>query len=426
MASGANGGKAGELDQTLGLGVQRRHHFVRWTVLLLVLVVAAMVLRAYLGEEQTAAPQYKSVEAHRGELVVTVSATGNLEPVNQVDVGSEISGTVKSIKVDYNDRVKKGEVLAELDTDEQQAKVNQMQAALEAAQASVQQAAATTLETQLKFKRCQDLAKQKMCSQQDLDGVRAAFARAQAEEASAKAKVAQARASLSAEQTRLAKAVIRSPIDGIVLVRQIEPGQTVAASLQAPVLFTLAESLKQMELYVAIDEADVGQVEVGQRANFTVDAYPDRSYPATISEVRYSPQTVAGVVTYTAVLSVDNADLSLRPGMTATADIVVKRLENVLLVPNAALRFTPPSNGAAAAENTSFIAKMFPRPRRRTTPKAKPSSLSGKQRVWVLENGMPKAIPVTVGATNGQLTEVVSGDLKAGTPVLVDYTGGSQ
>ena len=278
----------------------------------------------------------------RGNLTVVVTATGTLEPVNQVDVGSELSGIIDIVEVDYNDRVELGQVLARLDTDKLQAEVLQSQAALEAAQAKILEAQATVLETHLKSQRCDRLAVKKMCSQEDVDSSVAAYKRARAEEGSARAQVAEARAKLGADQTNFAKAVIHSPIDGIVLVRNVEPGQTVAATLQAPVLFTLAEDLAKMELHVDVDEADVGLVEAGQTAHFTVDAYPERTFPARITQVRFGSQTVDGVVTYETVLNVDNSDLSLRPGMTATADITVKRIENAILVPNAALRFTPP------------------------------------------------------------------------------------
>ncbi len=242
--------------------------------------------------------QYKTQDARRGNLIITVSATGNLEPTNQVDVGSELSGIIDSVRVDYNDRVKAGQILAELDTDKLRAQVLQSEAALAAAEAKVRESQATVLETKLKFQRCQRLAEKQLCAQEEVDTDSAAYKRAQAGEGSARAQVSEARAKLDADRTNLAKTAIHSPIDGIVLVRNVEPGQTVAATLQAPVLFTLAEDLAKMELHVDVDEADVGLVKAGQTATFAVDAYPDRSFPAHITQVRYGSQTVDGVVTY--------------------------------------------------------------------------------------------------------------------------------
>jgi HlyD family secretion protein len=281
-------------------------------ILGLLLFAGALLFWLLRGDE--AAVRYETAEVTRGDLTVTVTATGTLEPVNQVDVGSELSGIIETVAVDFNDKVQRGQVLARLDTDRLQAQALESRAALQASQAKVTEAQATVLETRLAFERCEKLAERKLCSAADLDTARAAHARAKAAEASARAQVAEARATLDGKETELAKAEIRSPIDGLVLLRQIEPGQTVAASLQAPVLFTLAEDLAQMELHVAVDEADVGSIAEGQTAEFTVDAWPERSFPATITQVRFAPLTVEGVVTYETVLAVDNSDLALRPG----------------------------------------------------------------------------------------------------------------
>jgi len=256
-----------------------------------------------------------------------------------------------------------------------------------------------------------------LSSQENLDIAEAAFKRAEASRAIAAAQVIQAEAVLDAEQTALSKAVIRSPIDGIVLKRSIEPGQTVAASFQAPVLFTLAEDLTKMELHVDIDEADVGQVRVGQSASFTVDAYPDRRFPGKILKVYNAPQVVQDVVTYEAILAVDNSALLLRPGMTATADIIVKRVEDALLVPNAALRFTPPAQGDSRGSNRPLLPGP-PLPEKDLSRAIVPGQ--AQQRVWTLEAGRPVMVPLTIGVTDGRMTEVVEGDLAAGMPLLVD------
>jgi HlyD family secretion protein len=256
-----------------------------------------------------------------------------------------------------------------------------------------------------------------------MDAAEAALQRAKADEASAKAQVSEAQAILEANESDLAKAVIYSPINGIVLKRSVEPGQTVAASFQTPVLFTLAEDLTQMELHVNVDEADVGQVKEGQEATFTVDAYQDRTYPARIIQVRYGSQEVEGVITYETVLNVDNSDLSLRPGMTATADITVQKVENAILVPNAALRFSPPVKEKDAPSNSggSVISKLLPHPPRSPSKQREDVAADKRQhRVWTLQDGQLVAIAVTIGATDGIMTEVTSGDVEPGMALVVD------
>jgi HlyD family secretion protein len=413
----------GDIAQVLGQAHHGggRRRAVKWIVVLAVLGLAAWVAMS-LFSSSPAQYTYQTADAKRGDLTVSVTATGTLQPVNQVDVGTEISGTVESVDVDFNDRVKRGQVLATLNTDQLSAKLRQSQAALELARANVQTAQATVLETRTKYNRLKTLAAKGMASQDDLDTAAAAFTRANAAVEVAKAQVTQAQAQVDADRTSLQKAQIRSPIDGIVLKREVEPGQTVAASLQTPVLFTLAENLTQMELNVAVDEADVGQVKKGQKASFTVDAFPGRTFPAVIDQVRYAPQTVQGVVTYETVLLVDNSDLTLRPGMTATVDIVVGDYRNVLLVPNAALRFTPPATQAKSSGGSLF-SRLFPRPRR-SAPATREAGDAGArtQRVWVLRDGQPVAIPIQVGASDGQMTQVLSGDLQPGTALLTDVT----
>ena len=233
----------------------------------------------------------------RGDLTVIVTATGTLQPTNKVDVGSELSGIVKSVEADYNDRVKVGQVLARLDTSKLEAQVTQSRAALDSAKAKVLQAQATVLETRSKltqFQKVRELSNNKVPSQSELDAAEAAFERAKADEASATAAVSQAQATLEANQTDLSKSVIRSPINGVVLTRSMEPGQTVAASFTAPVLFTLAEDLTQMELHVDVDEADVGKVKEGQKAAFGVAAYPNRTFEARITQTRFGSSRPRG------------------------------------------------------------------------------------------------------------------------------------
>jgi len=267
-----------------------------------------------------------------------------------------------------------------------------------------------------------------MPSQNDLDTAKANLARYNADEASAKASVAQAQASLDVVRTDITKAVIKSPINGVVLKRAVEPGQTVAAQFQSPTLFTLAEDLTQMELQVDVDEADVGQVKEEQDATFTVDAYPDRTFPARITQVRYGSQTVEGVVTYKTVLKVDNSSLVLRPGMTATAVITVNKRDNVVLVPNAALRFAPSPKGASgSARSGGLVGMLLPRPPGMNASKIEePDTKSKEQRVWAIRNGELAAFSFTKGLSDGLHTEVASGPVESGMELVTDEVSASR
>jgi HlyD family secretion protein len=390
------------------------------------MAITGLVL-SWFGGGNSQTIQYKTDEVERGDLIVTVTATGTLEPVNQVEVGSEISGIVKTVAVDFNDRIKQGQVLTMLDTDQLQARVKQADASLQVSKAQVKQAEATVIETKNTLRRSRELAKSGMCSEKDCDTAQAAYDRAEANLLSTKAQVAQSQASLDAEQISLSKATIHSPINGIVLERNVEPGQTVAASLQTPVLFTLAEDLTQMELHVDVDEADVGQVLVGQLALFTVDAYPDKSFPAEIIEVHFASQTVEGVVTYETVLRVDNSALLLRPGMTATADITVNKVENVLLVTNAALRFTPPTPAVETSTGGSLVSQLIPRPPRSGSKLEQEENGGNQQRqVWVLRDEQLSPVIVSVGVSDGVRTEVLTGDLTPDMKLVVETISQAQ
>jgi HlyD family secretion protein len=389
----------------------------RWLVIAGV-VVAIGVIAAVLISARSGQVRFQTAKIERGSLTVTVTATGTLQPINQVDVGSELSGIVRTVYVDFNDTVKIGQALARLDTTKLEAQVLQSEALLRAAEARVRESEANENEMRRKLARANELFDQKYVSEEALVTAQAAADRAVATLASARSQVEQARATLAVDRTNLAKAVIRSPINGTVLARKVEPGQTVAATLQAPVLFTLAEDLAKMELHVDVDEADVGRVRVGQRATFAVDAYPGRDFPSKVAEVRNAAKTVSGVVTYETLLTADNADFALRPGMTGTASITVDRLDGVLLVPNAALRFTPPA--PAVREKRSLVSRLLPRVPR-PAPKPAPAGIDRRQQqLWTLQDGAPVAIPVTVGATDGRMTEVVAGAVQPGLEVLTD------
>jgi HlyD family secretion protein len=408
-----------EIDQSSG----RKKGLKRWLIVALLVAAAVTAIVTWNRVGKSNSVQYKTQVVERGDLTVIATATGTLKPTNSVEVGSELSGTVKSVEVDYNSKVKVGQVLAKLDTSKLEAQIAQAKASLESAKAKVLQAQATVKETRAKLaqlQRVRELSNNKVPSQSELDAAEAAFERAKADEASTKAAVSQAQATLEVNETDLSKSIIRSPINGIVLTRSVEPGQTVAASFTAPVLFTLAEDLTQMELHVNVDEADIGKVQEGQEAAFSVAAYPNRTFEARITQARYGSSTTSGVVTYETVLKVNNSDLSLRPGMTATADITVKKVENAILIPSAALRFTPPVQEEKTS-STGLVGSLLPRPPRSTSKQGEDVSANKKQqRVWTLTDGQLSAIPVTIGSTDGRMTEVVSGDIKPGMALVVD------
>ena len=352
-----------------------------------------------------------------------------MQPVNQVDVGTEISGTIRTVEVDYNDRVKVGQVLARIDTEKLQAQVSQSQSTLESAQAKLADAEATVVEARdnlERFKRVRELSGGQVPSKKEYDAAEAVLKRATSNEATLKALISEAKWKLSIDQTNLAKAVIRSPINGVVLKRQVEPGQTVAASLQTPVLFTIAENLAQMEVQVDVDEADVAQVKVGQQASFTVDGYPGRTFSAVVKQVRYGPETVQGVVTYKTLLSVDNSDLALRPGMTATANITVIAPPTLCLVPNAALRFSPPVAEETAQTGGSLISRLFPRPPRVSAAARQADGKSKAATRWSFaRRSAVRPCPVVTGSTDGVMTEITGGDIAVGSEVITDMIAAS-
>ena len=313
-----------------------------------------------------------------------------------MQISTELSGTVRSVNFDFNDIVKAGDVLAQLDTATLEANLTRARANVDAAEARVAESQATLEETDQAYERSLQLADKGVASDQVLLSAKSNFSRATAALQSAAANVAIAKADLALNEANLTKACICSPIDGIILDRNVEVGQILAASFSAPTLFTLAEDLARMQLQVDIDEADIGLVSEGDRASFTVEAFQDKTFPAEIAELRFAPLTVNGVVTYKAILAVDNTDLFLRPGMTATAAINVAEAADVLRVPNAALRFTP------------------------TTTPTLPTEPAGQKTVWILRND--QAVPITIqpGNSDGSYTVILGGDLAAGDQVIVD------
>ncbi|MEY5013052.1 MAG: hypothetical protein RLZ22_64 [Verrucomicrobiota bacterium] len=373
-------------------------------------------------------PVFKTEKIERGDIDLVVTATGNLTPTNQVTIGSELSGTVSEVLVDINDVVKKDQPIAQLDTAKLTQQTERNRAILLSAEARVTLAMATLTENTAALTRYEDLLRLsdgKTPSKAQLDTAQAAVDRAKAELESAKAAVNEAQASLRAIERDLAKSIIRSPVDGIVLSRTVEVGQTVAASFTAPVLFVIAEDLRKMDLVVAVAESDIGRVASGQQATFTVDAWPTRTYQATVQRVAYGSVITNNVVTYNVELGVDNADLSLRPGMTATADISVARATQVLHVPNAALRFDPQSVLdflKNKAPKRTLVQTLSPGGGRRWSQSPmiqKPTERAKSTRVWFLRDGEPVECPVTIGITDGRITEVKGEGLGEDLEVIV-------
>ncbi len=391
--------------------------------------------------------KFRTARVERGEIRSVVTATGTINPVVTVLVGSQISGTIKALYADFNSRVKEGQVIAQIDpaifeAQVEQARANVLnaeanlrnaQANLQSAQANLEKAEVTVSDAKRTLDRNRLLLERKVIAPSVFDTAQAnydsavaqhAAAKAQLESArsqleSAKAQVAQTKAALKLAETNLRYTTIRSPVNGIVISRNVDVGQTVAASLQAPTLFTIAKDLTQMQVDTNVSEADIGRVAVGQEATFTVDAYPEKTFKGKVSEIRNAPMTIQNVVTYDVVVQVENKDLKLKPGMTANVSILVAHKEGVLKVPNTALRFRPES---AKKEGTEEIRRGNLSKREKMGDGAKPFRGEGRLigRVWVLsQDGRPKPISIVLGITNGTFSEVVSGDLEEGMEVIV-------
>ncbi len=419
----ASSSPAVDLNTFLGVPSERPlARYRRWLMAgVLLLGLVALLFWWLIGEDKTQA--YAMAEIIEGDMQVRVTATGNLAPTNVVSVGSELSGRIDGVLVDVNDRVTQGQPLAQIDTRRLVDAIRSGEASLSSAEASVAQAKATLEQTRLTLERQEEvyrLSAGRVPSRIELDSARADHSRARANVISAQASVRVAEAQLSSDRTNLDRATIQSPVTGVILSRQIEPGQTVASSFNTPTLFVIAEDLASMELEVKVDEADVGQVREGQVASFTVDAFPGRSFPATIQRVNVGANTAAGaaaavnngsVISYSAILEVENSELMLRPGMTATAEIVTSEEQGVLMVPNAALRFRPKQEKTA-----SFRITMGP-PRR--TERGTQIGRGSRQTVYTPDDkGGATALSVTVGASNGSWTIVSGDDVRPGLRVI--------
>jgi len=375
-------------------------------ILVCVLIAAVVGLGTwFLVKKEENGLKYKTETIHRGNIEAMVTATGSVNAVKTVLVGTQVSGTIKDLHVDFNSPVKKGQLLAQIDPATFQAQVDQARANLLSAEANLKKNEAALFDAGRTFDRNKTLLAKNFISQSDLDTSETAVQTALALVDAAKAQVLQSRAALNQAETNLRYTRILSPVDGTVISRNIDVGQTVAASFQTPTLFTIAEDLTKMQIDTSVDEADIGQAKVGQEVRFTVDAYPDTNFSGLVSEIRNAPVTVQNVVTYDVVVQVSNADLKLKPGMTANVSIITSRKQGVLLVPNSALRFKPQEKGGEATGQS-----------KRT------SDIKGPA-VWILENKQPKQRGVATGISDGSFTEIVSKDLREGQEIIVATLG---
>ena len=360
----------------------------------------------YLVKKENGAPQYKTATLQRGDLDAKVTATGTVNAVTTVLVGTQVSGTINALYVDYNSPVTKGQLLAQIDPATIQAQVDQAVASLLSSEANLKKAQASLLDARRTYERNKQLMAKNFIARSDLDTSETNSQAADAQVDAAKAQILQGRAALSQAQTNLRYTRIVSPVNGTVISRSIDVGQTVAASFQTPTLFTIAEDLTKMQIDTSVDEADIGKVKVNQDVRFTVDAYPDINFTGKVSEIRNAPTTVQNVVTYDVIVQVNNAELKLKPGMTANVSIITDSRKGVLLVPNSALRFRPQAEGDGSTNTV----------KKRATGNKGPA-------IWILENNKPKQKKITTGISDGSFTEVVSGHLKEGQEVIVSMLG---
>ncbi len=358
----------------------------------------------------------------RGSILTVITASGTIEAVDTVQVGTQVSGSIQSLGADFNSIIKKGQVLARLDPSIIQADIERAKANLLGAEADLERLNVQRADAGTKLNRAKELAARELIATSDLDAAEMTVRTSDAQVKAAAAQVTQARAALSQSQVNLQKTVITSPIDGIVISRSVDVGQTVAASLQAPTLFTIAADLRQMQLQASIDESDVANVKEGQAVTFHVDAYPNDVFRGKVQQVRLNPVIASNVVTYAAIVSAPNAELKLKPGMTATLTVEVTRRENVLRVPSAALRFKPSRTvlaalGQPAADSGGQATGVRPAATAGSAP-----TPSSRGSVWIYESDRLEQVPVTMGATDGVFTEIVDGDVREGTTLAMRVT----
>jgi len=371
----------------------------KWFLFIGLLVVVVLTGVILMRDGETAA-QYKTKKVDRGDITATVSATGKVNAVVTVQVGSQVSGTIQRLFVDFNSSVKKDQIVAQIDPSLLQAQVEQARAKLANDEANVEKARVVLADAKRNLGRMEELLSKNLVSQSDKDAAQTAYDSSLAGLKAAEAQVVQDQASLKLAETNLRYTTIRSPVDGIVISRNVDVGQTVAASLQAPTLFTIAQDLTEMQVDTSVDEADIGKVQDGQEAEFTVDAYPESPFHGTVHDIYNQPLIVQNVVTYDAIIRVKNPDLKLKPGMTANITIKVGHSKNAVKLPNAALRFSPEKPPGQEVS-------------------AKSEKEKGAQ-VWILRNGKLVPVPVTLGLSEGSYTEVLAGDLSPGDEVVIE------
>ncbi|MEN6330561.1 MAG: efflux RND transporter periplasmic adaptor subunit [Smithella sp.] len=346
-------------------------------------------------------PKYVTEKVTRGDIKSTVSATGTVNAVTTVQVGTQVSGTIKQLFVDYNSPVKQGQLLAQIDPAVFEAQVGQARANLMSAKAAMEKAQVTLRDTKITYERNKTLFARNFIARSDLDTAETNYLSAQAQIKVARAQIQQTSAALDSASINLRYSKILSPVNGIVISRNVDVGQTVAASFQTPTLFTIAQDLTKMQIDTSVDEADIGKMNVGQNAAFTVDAYPELTFHGKVSVVRNAPITVSNVVTYDTVITVDNTDLKLKPGMTANVLIETATAAGVLRVPNAALRFKPTTTAKNGVKNNMRKAAKGPG-------------------VWILEDKKPKQVKITTGISDGNYTEVKAGSISEGQQIITD------
>ena len=374
-------------------------------------VIAVAVIAGtyyYTRDVAAEAPTFTTAQISRGDVVSTVEATGTLEAVTTVQVGSQVSGTISALHADFNSEVHKGEIIAELDSSLLQTEVEQAKATVVRLQADVDRARVQAVDAAQKLKRAHELFDRQLIPATDLETAESTSRSADAAVKGAEAQVVQAQASLNQAQVNLSHTIIRAPIDGVVIARNVDVGQTVASSLQAPTLYIIARDLTEMRVNASVDESDIGEINPKQHVRFRVDAYPNDTFSGTVSQVRLQPVVQQNVVSYVTVIDVPNPGLKLKPGMTAAVTIETARADDVLKVPNAALRFKP---AAAAGAN-----------RARATGDSPASREEGRSAVWVLSQNTPSRIPVRSGISDGRDTAILEGDLVEGSTVVTGTT----
>jgi len=387
-----------------------------WIAAVAILVVVAGYW-AYRERHPSLRPAYKTAAVETRDIIVRVTASGTLSALVTVQVGTQVSGRVQKLFVDYNSPVKKGEPVAKIDPQLFEAQVRQSQANYFSAKAGVSVAEATAANADRQYVRAKALHEENLASQADLDTAETGASVAHANIEAARAALAQAEAQLNQAQVNLSFTTIVSPIDGVVISRSVDPGQTVAASLSAPTLFTIAQDLTKMQVDTNVAEGDIGRLQVGMKAYFTVDSFPGESFRGKIRQIRNAPTTVQNVVTYDAVIDVDNGDMRLRPGMTANVTVICDERRHVLAVPNAALRFRLPT---AVAESASHER------RRHGTEADGGASVSAPvtKPISVLRDGVPQMVSIHAGVSDGTVTEVIDGQLVEGDRVVIDMQDG--